>query len=74
MNCSLPLIVLLVVNSNSYLSACQSVRGVFFFPYTSQYVGVIFNHNTVHCVMFSLTWFDDCSFLFLYTYFNNDSI
>ena len=45
MNCSLPLIVLLVVNSNSYLSACQSVRGVFFFPYTSQYVGVIFNHN-----------------------------
>jgi len=24
--------------------------------------------------MFSLTWFDDCSFLFLYTYFNNDSI
>ena len=22
----------------------------------------------VHCVMFSLTWFDDCSFLFLYTY------
>jgi len=20
------------------------------------------------------TWFDDCSFLFLYTYFNNDSI
>jgi len=29
---------------------------------------------SVHCVMFSLTWFDDCSFLFLYTYFNNDSI
>ena len=24
--------------------------------------------------MFSLTWFDDCSFLFLYTYFSNDSI
>jgi len=24
--------------------------------------------------MFSLTWFDACSFLFLYTYFNNDSI
>ena len=24
--------------------------------------------------MFSLTSFDDCSFLFLYTYFNNDSI
>ena len=24
--------------------------------------------------MFSLTWFDDCSFLFLYTYFNHDSI
>ena len=24
--------------------------------------------------MFSLSWFDDCSFLFLYTYFNNDSI
>ena len=24
--------------------------------------------------MFNLTWFDDCSFLFLYTYFNNDSI
>jgi len=24
--------------------------------------------------MFSLTWFDDCSFLFLYAYFNNDSI
>jgi len=23
--------------------------------------------------MFSLTWFDDCSFVFLYTYFN-DSI
>ena len=29
---------------------------------------------TVYCVMFSLTWFDDCSFLFLYMYFNNDSI
>jgi len=24
--------------------------------------------------MFSLTRFDDCSFLFIYTYFNNDSI
>ena len=24
--------------------------------------------------MFSLNWFDDCSFLFLYTYFNSDSI
>jgi len=30
--------------------------------------------STVYCVMFSLTWFDDCSFLFLYTYFNNDSL
>ena len=29
---------------------------------------------TVHCVIFNLTWFDDCSFLFLHTYFNNDSI
>ena len=29
---------------------------------------------TVYCVVFSLTWFDDCSFLFLHTYFNNDSI
>jgi len=46
MKCSLPLIVLLVVNSNRYFSSCQSVRGVFFFPYISQYVGVIFNHNT----------------------------
>jgi len=45
MKCSLPLLVLLVVNSNSYFSSCQSVRGVFFFPYISQYVGVIFNHN-----------------------------
>ena len=26
-----------------------------------------------NCVVFSLAWFDDCSFLFLYTYFN-DSI
>jgi len=26
------------------------------------------------CTLFSLTWFDDCSFLFLNTYFNNDSI
>jgi len=32
------------------------------------------NLLTVHSVMFSLTWFDDYSFLFLYTYFNNDSI
>jgi len=24
--------------------------------------------------MFSLTWFNGCSFLFLFTYFNNDSI
>jgi len=24
--------------------------------------------------MFSFTWFNDCSFLFLFTYFNNDSI
>jgi len=32
------------------------------------------NFWTVHCVMFSLTWFDDCSFLFLYTHFKNDSI
>ena len=24
--------------------------------------------------MFNLTWFNDCSFLFLYAYFNNDSI
>jgi len=24
--------------------------------------------------MFSLTWFGDCSLLFLYTYFNNESI
>ena len=23
--------------------------------------------------MFRLTWFDDCSFLFRFTYFNNDS-
>jgi len=28
---------------------------------------------TVYCVMFSLTWFDDCSFSYFYTYFNNDS-
>jgi len=46
MKSSLPFLVLLVVNSNSYFPSCQSVRGVFFFPYLSQYVGVIFNHNT----------------------------
>ena len=28
----------------------------------------------VYCAMFSLTWFDDCSILFLYMYFNNDSV
>jgi len=27
----------------------------------------------VYCVMFSLTWFDYCSFLFLHTYLNNDN-
>jgi len=32
------------------------------------------NPLTVYCVLFSLTWFDDCSFLFIYTYFKNDSI
>ena len=42
----LPLFVILIENSSNYFSACQSVRGVFFFPYVSQYVGVIFNHNT----------------------------
>jgi len=50
MKCSLPLIVLLVVTSSSYLSTYQSVRGVFFFPNTSQYVGVIFNHNSRNCM------------------------
>jgi len=29
---------------------------------------------TVYYVMFSPTWFDDCSFSFLFMYFNNDSI
>jgi len=29
---------------------------------------------TIYCALFSLTWFDVCSFLFLNTYFNNDSI
>jgi len=27
-----------------------------------------------YCAMFSLSRFDDCSFLFLNTYFNNDSL
>ena len=29
---------------------------------------------TVYCVKFGLSWFDDCSFLFLYTYFTSDRI
>jgi len=28
----------------------------------------------VYCALFSRTWLDDCSFLFLNTYFNNDSL
>jgi len=30
--------------------------------------------NLFNCFMFNLTWFDYCSFLFLCTYFTNDSI
>ena len=30
--------------------------------------------NCLYCVMFRFTWLDDCSFLFLFTYFNNDSM
>jgi len=32
------------------------------------------NLFTVYCVMFNFTWFNDCSFLFIYAYFINDSI
>jgi len=54
---SLSLLVLLVVNPNSYFPSCQRVRGVFFFPYISQYVGVIFNHNNIAIYCYILLYY-----------------
>jgi len=61
MKWSLSLLVLLVVNPNSYFSSCQSVRGVFFFhsslSFILQNVGVIFNHNITPSSSLNTHWF-----------------